>query len=104
MPENAPPKKRVGLVLCRPYWDDTGPARHARAGFLEGKAIETPLPIGLKTSNQLRRGGDTQTPVQANSAVGLLGQHFKKTAPFELICNGRLHADTKFGHLFCRIW
>jgi hypothetical protein len=27
---------------------NTGPARHARAGFLEGEAIETPPPIGLK--------------------------------------------------------
>jgi len=25
---------------------NTGPARHARAGFLEGEAIETPPPIG----------------------------------------------------------
>ncbi|MGV3470224.1 hypothetical protein, partial [Limnobacter sp.] len=33
--------------------------------------------------------------VQANSAVGLLGAHFKKTAPFELIRSGRLHADTE---------
>jgi hypothetical protein len=25
---------------------NTGPARHARAGFLEGEAIETPPPNG----------------------------------------------------------
>jgi len=46
MPENDPPKLRVGFVLCRSILGDTGPARHARAGFLEGEAIETPPPIG----------------------------------------------------------
>ncbi len=29
---------------------NTGPARHARAGFLEGEAIETPPPIGPETA------------------------------------------------------
>uniref|UniRef100_UPI0025C295A7 hypothetical protein n=1 Tax=Limnobacter sp. UBA7229 TaxID=1946762 RepID=UPI0025C295A7 len=33
--------------------------------------------------------------VQANSAVGLLGAHFKKTAPLEWIRSGRLQADTE---------
>ncbi len=33
--------------------------------------------------------------VQANSAVGLLGAHFKKTAPFEWIRSGRLQADAE---------
>ena len=47
MPENDPPKQQVGFVLCRSILGDTGPARHARAGFLEGEAIETPPPIGL---------------------------------------------------------
>ena len=31
---------------------DTGPARHARAGFLEGEAIETPPPIGLQIQHR----------------------------------------------------
>jgi hypothetical protein len=47
MPENDPPKKRVGLVLCRPY--RATPALLGTQGqvFLEGEAIETPPPIGL---------------------------------------------------------
>ena len=33
-----------------------------RAGFLEGEAIETPLPIGLKPSGDLRSDGDARRP------------------------------------------
>ena len=46
MPENDPPKLRVGSRSLSPMLGNTGPARHARAGFLEGEAIETPPPIG----------------------------------------------------------
>jgi hypothetical protein len=44
IPENDPPKLRVGSLS--PMLGNTGPARHARAGFLEGDAIETPPPTG----------------------------------------------------------
>jgi len=30
---------------------NTGPARHSRAGFLEGEAIETPPPIGRESQD-----------------------------------------------------
>ena len=30
---------------------NTGPARHTRAGFLEGEAIETPPPIGRESQD-----------------------------------------------------
>ncbi|MCR2745111.1 hypothetical protein [Limnobacter parvus] len=39
----------------------------------------------------------------ANSAVGLLVPHFKKTAPFDVNRSGRPKADEEFGHLFCQI-
>ena len=43
----------------------------------------------------MRGGWAEQLVYLADSAVGLLGAHFKKTAPFELIRSGRLHADTE---------
>ena len=64
-----------------------------RAGFLEGEAIGTSLPIVLNPA-----AGDA-----ANSAVDLLGPHFKKTAPLDVIRSARLQADKEFGQLFCRI-
>jgi len=39
----------------------------------------------------------------ANSVLGLLVPHFKKTASFEFRRSVRPTADTKFGHYFCRI-
>ena len=60
---------------------DTGPARHARAGFLEGEAIGISLPIG--PSNL--------AVVKPTRQVGLPVPSFKKTAPFEFIrCVWRL--------------
>ncbi|WP_295722283.1 hypothetical protein, partial [uncultured Limnobacter sp.] len=51
--------------------------------------------LGYKFSNELRTDGEIREPVSAYSAVGLLGAHFKKTAPVELIRSGRLQADTE---------
>jgi hypothetical protein len=60
---------------------------HRRASLGDGEALHGKLGAELADGRTLR--------VQANSAVGLLGAHFKKTAPFELIRSGRLHADTE---------
>ena len=60
---------------------------HSCASLGYGEALHGKLGAELADGRTLR--------VQANSAVGLLGAHFKKTAPFELIRSGRLHADTE---------
>jgi hypothetical protein len=46
------------------------------------------------SSGDLRGDEDLRALVQANSAVGLLGPHFKKTAPFEQGFNGRAMVPT----------
>jgi hypothetical protein len=67
-----------------------------RAGFLEGEAIGISLPIGLQTNRRLfKRWSKFADTGQANSAVGLLVAHFKKTAPLEFMRSVRPKADTE---------
>ena len=64
-----------------------------RAGFLEGEAIGTSLPIGQFT-------GVSVWPIRQWVC---LFRTFKKTALFEWIHSGRLQADIESGRLFCLI-
>ena len=45
--------------------------------------------------NRAELASDRTPEVKANSAVGLLGPHLKKTAPFDFLRSVRLQADTE---------
>ena len=69
MPENDPPKLRVGSVLCRPCWATPALLGTQRAGFLEGEAIETPPPIGRYASGD-PSSSDQKSPAMRGAGFG----------------------------------
>ena len=63
MPENDPPKKRVGLVLCRPC--RATPALLGTQGQVFSKARRSKhrRRLGCEPYGELRGGGETLAPV-----------------------------------------
>jgi len=63
MPENDPPKQRVGLVLCRPC--RATPALLGTQGqvFLKAKRSKHRRRLGVELSGEMRGGGETLAQV-----------------------------------------
>ncbi len=63
MPENDPPKLRVGSVLCRPCW--ATPALLSTQGqvFLKARRSKHRRQLGDEISRELRGEGDSPVPI-----------------------------------------
>jgi|GEM_PF-2037484 len=61
MPENAPPKLRVGSVLCRPYWATPALLGTQWQVFLKARRSKHRRRLGDETSRELR--GEVNSPV-----------------------------------------